>query len=344
MKVSVVAFAECMTSAVYGVLDAFGIAGRLAGRMGSNVWATHEVQLVTPGGLAVQGFGGFRMEPHASLDDAMDSDVVIVAPIMGDIGKVLARERALVEGLAALGPKASIVASACTGAFFLAEAGLLRGRRITTNPACAAAFRRRYPDVELALDESIVADQNLICAGSTTAFLDLSVHIVDRLGGHELAVATAKALSMDSNPSSQRVYRFFVAPRDHGDAAVLRIQDRLEDGHESQLAIGRLAQAGGMSRRNLNRRFAAATGLSPAEYLRLVRMERAKRMLESEPMSTDQIAHSVGYGEARSFARAFRASVGCSPGEYRRRFRLRAGATTVASPAGPSVLRDHRAP
>ena len=80
MKVSVVAFTECMTSAVYGVLDAFGIAGRLAGRMGSNVWATHEVQLVTPGGLAVQGFGGFRMEPHASLDDAMDTDVVIVAP------------------------------------------------------------------------------------------------------------------------------------------------------------------------------------------------------------------------------------------------------------------------
>jgi len=330
MKISVVAFDECMTSAVYGVLDAFGIAERLAARMGSTAWAPHAVRLVTSSGLAVQGYGGFRMEPHASLDDAMDSDVVIVPPIMGDIGKALQRERALVEGLAALGPKVSILASACTGAFFLAEAGLLRGRRITTNPALAATFRRRYPDVELALDESIVADRNLICAGSTTAYLDLAVHIVDRLAGHDLAVVTAKALARDSNPSSQRVYRFFVARRNHGDAAVLRIQDRLEDGHEAHLAIGPLAQAGGMSRRNLNRRFAAATGLSPAEYLRLVRMERAKRMLESESMSTDQIAHSVGYGEARAFARAFRASVGCPPGEYRRRFRSRAGATAVA--------------
>ena len=118
-------------------------------------------------------------------------------------------------------PISTLLASTCTGAFLLAEAGILDGRRVTTNPALSALFQQRYPRVHLALDERLIDDNMVICAGATTAYLNLAIHVIDRLAGHDLAVSTAKALSIDRNPESQRPYFLFIAPKDQGDDKVL---------------------------------------------------------------------------------------------------------------------------
>ena len=89
-----------------------------------------------------------------------------------------------------------------------------------TNPAFSALFQQRYPAVTLALDERIIDDNRVICAGATTAYLNLAIHVIDRLAGHDLAVSTAKALSIDRNPESQRPYFLFIAPKDHGDEKI----------------------------------------------------------------------------------------------------------------------------
>jgi transcriptional regulator GlxA family with amidase domain len=117
----------------------------------------------------------------------------------------------------------------------------------------------------------------VICAGATTAYLNLAVHVVDRLAGHDLAVATAKALSIDLHGESQRPYFLFIAPRDHGDAKVLELQGWIENNYARAIDISDMVEVGGMSVRNLSRRFHAATGLSPRQYLRRVRIEAAKR-------------------------------------------------------------------
>jgi transcriptional regulator GlxA family with amidase domain len=161
----------------------------------------------------------------------------------------------------------------------------------------------------------------VICAGATTSYLYLAVHVIDRLAGHELAVATAKALSIDRNPDSQRPYFLFIAPRDHGDDRVLKVQEWIETNHNKPIAIAEMVAAAGMSVRNLNRRFVAATGLSPRDYLRRVRIEAAKRLLEGKNATLDRIAGEVGYGDTRAFVRAFAEVAGLSPGQYRRRFR-----------------------
>lgn len=321
MKIAVVAFNDCMTSAVFGLLDAFAIATQRASLSNTSTWGTNEICLVTAGGAAILGGGGFRIEPQGSLDDARDADVVLVPPIMAGIEAVLARERPLIDWLATFRPNPTLLASTCTGAFLLAEAGVLDGRRITTNPLFRELFEQRYPRVSLDLDQRIVEDRMVLCAGSTTAYLDLALHIVDRFGGHDLAVATAKVLSMDKNPGSQRPYLMFVAPRGHGDGRVLQLQDWIETHHREPIGVEDMARAGGMSLRNLSRRFRLATGLSPVQYLRMVRVETAKRLLEIEDASTDRIAEQVGYGDPRAFIRAFGALAGLSPGQYRRRFR-----------------------
>lgn len=321
MKITVVAFENCMTSAVYGLLDAFTVAATVASRTDPSSWTNHHIRLATSHGQPVRGFGGFRIEPHCSLEEASDGDVVLTPAILGDIEETLAREGDLVAWLSSLQPNPMLVASTCTGAFLLAEAGLLNGRRITTNPLYRALFEARYPSVRLALDQRIVEDRMVICAGSTSAFLDLAIHIVDRLGGHDLATSTAKALSMDRNPGSQRPYLLFIAPRDHGDERVLKLQDWIEAQHSEPIGVDEMASVAGMSVRNLNRRFRAATGQAPVDYLRAVRMETAKRLLELNGAPVQRVAEQVGYGDVRAFIRAFGAWAGLSPGQYRLRFR-----------------------
>ncbi len=323
MEITIVAFESCMTSAVFGLTDAFALAAALSARSNQSSWAAHRVRLASATGAAVTGFGGFRIEPHGPLTQVAAGGVILVPPIIGEVAPVLERERATVDWLAGAAPQAALLASACTGAFLLGEAGVLAGRRVTTNPLFAAQFAARYPGVTLALDERLAGDGRVVCAGATTAFLDLAVHVIDRLGGHDLAVATAKLLSLDKNPGSQRPYLLFIAPRDHGDAQVLAVQDRIEADFAAPLAMAELAGDAGMSLRSLSRRFLAATGLTPMQYLRLVRVETAKRLLETGPRSVEQVAADVGYGDTRAFVRAFGEAAGLTPADYRRRFRAR---------------------
>jgi transcriptional regulator GlxA family with amidase domain len=140
-------------------------------------------QIVTPGGVPVKGYGGHSIEPHASLAEASDSNVVLIPPIFNDIEQTLADETGLVAWLASFPRGSTLLASSGTGAFLLAEAGLLTGRRVTTNPAFSDLFARRYPSIQLALDERIIGDNMVICAGATTAYLKLAVHIIERLAG-----------------------------------------------------------------------------------------------------------------------------------------------------------------
>ncbi|WP_332764581.1 GlxA family transcriptional regulator [Phenylobacterium sp.] len=322
MKIVITAFDGCMASAVHGILDTMAIARQLAEVTSGGGFLDHAVSVATADGRPAVGYGGLRIDAALSHAEAAGADVLIVPPIMADIETTLAVQLPLVGFLASHAPSARLVGSACTGAFLLAEAGLLTNRTITTNPAFAALFRARYPTVQLALEEKIVAGQQLVLAGSTTAYLDLAVHLVARLGSPELALATARALSIDLNPGSQRLYQVFVAPRDHGDERVHAVQNRIEHDHAKTLSAAALGRECGLSLRSLTRRFRAATGMSPAEYHRRVRIETAKRMLEAGNQSLEQIAISVGFSESQAFQRAFRIIAGCTPGAYRSRFGL----------------------
>jgi transcriptional regulator GlxA family with amidase domain len=323
MKITIVAFEGCMTSAVFGQADAFAVAAYISGRRGDNIWSGHDVRLATADGKAVRGYGGHLIEPQCSLADARDSNVVLIPPIFNDIEQTLVQETGLVSWLTSFPANSTLLASTCTGAFLLAEAGILDGRRITTNPAFSELFRRRYPAVRLAMDERIIDDNMVICAGSTTAYLNLAIHVIDRLAGHDLAVSTAKALSIDRNPESQRPYFLFIAPRDHGDDKVLQLQNWIEIHHHEPIGIDDMVSAAGMSVRNLNRRFASATGMAPRQYLRRVRIEAAKRLLEAQNVPIERVAVQVGYGDTRAFIRAFGILAGLSPGQYRQKFHAR---------------------
>jgi transcriptional regulator GlxA family with amidase domain len=275
------------------------------------------VTVVAASPSPVRGSGGFAI-PAVGLASAGRIDVAIVPPIAGPIRETVAANPAIVSWLRGSGD--AVVASVCTGAFFVAEAKLFAGRRATTNPAFAEQFRRAYPDVELVPEERLIDEGRVLCAGSTTAFLDLAVYLVDRFAGHEIAVMTAKTLCMDMAHRSQLPYFVYVGPKDHGDGGVLELQTWMETHCDRLVTVIGLAKRGRMSQRSLNRRFRAATGMAPLDYLHRFRTEIAKRLLETSDLTVEQVTARVGYEDARSFSRLFRSLVGLSPREYRLRF------------------------
>jgi transcriptional regulator GlxA family with amidase domain len=276
--------------------------------------------VATPTGSDALAFGGTLIHADAPIAALGQVHVVVVPPILEGLDESLERHAELIAWLRASAARGTVLASVCTGAFFLAEAGLLDGRRATTYPGRASSFRRRYPRVTLDADRRLVDEGVVVSAGATTSFLDLALHLVERYAGHAIAVLTAKVLAVDKNRLSQRPYFLFADQRDHGDAQMLQIQDWLEEHHRDAVDIQALGRLVAMSVRTLNRRFRAATGESPISYLHRIRIEAAKRMLEDTRANVDEITRAVGYGDARSFSRLFKRETGLAPRQYRERF------------------------
>lgn len=238
-----------------------------------------------------------------------------------EVDTVLRTHTKAIRWLARLHGKGATLASVCTGAFLLAEAGLLDGRTATTHWGFAAEFKRRYPRVRLLPERTITDEGDLLCAGGADSGLWLCLHLIERELGHEIAAETAKAFLLDLRPPPQQSFTVFQGRRGHGDASIDRVQDRLERGFAKPLTLEGLAAEAGMSPRNLHRRFKAVTGAAPRAYLQSVRIEAAKRLLERTRKGVEEIGYEVGYGDSRFFRRLFRKQVGTGPASYRKRFR-----------------------
>jgi enoyl-CoA hydratase/isomerase-like protein/DJ-1/PfpI family protein len=177
MKITIVAFEGCMASAVYGQADAFAIAAYISDRRRDASWSGREVRIATPDGKPVPGYGGHAIAPHCALAEAKDSDVILIPPIFNDIETTLAAEVGLLGWLRSFPKDQALLASTCTGAFFLAEAGILDGRRVTTNPAFSALFQQRYPAIMLALDERLIAlAADIVIAADNARFAFHEIH------------------------------------------------------------------------------------------------------------------------------------------------------------------------
>ena len=318
--IDVIAVDDCLGSAVVGLLDAFAVANVIADRLGLR--GLHfRARAVAANPDAVRAFGGAR--PFAvGMDIASQPDVLIVPPIMREAMALTDHPDIVFDRLRLQAAAGRRVASVCSGAFLLAEAGVLDGKTATTSHFLAEAFQSRYPAVLLAPRRQLTEDDGIVCAGATTSWLALAIHLIERSAGRRLAVAVAKYLVVDPNAASQQPYFFSAPPRNHKDPDVHALQAWIEQSFAEEISIERLCQHANMSRRSLTRRFRAATGDSPLAYVRKIRLEVAKRLLEEHCISIEKVTREVGYSDARSFSRLFRDHTGVSPGEYRRRFGL----------------------
>ncbi|NVZ70665.1 GlxA family transcriptional regulator [Pseudomonas costantinii] len=279
-----------------------------------------EVVTASLEGQPVSVWGGQCFQVDRALAQIPQTDLVLIPGFLFTLKEALPRFSAYGPWLREQHAQGAVLASMCTGAFLLAEGGLLQGLRATTHWALAESFRRRYADVMLDDTQILCEENRVITSGGASAAMDLMLHLIRRFGSPELAQTCGKYLLIDKVRTEQSVYAMWSLPKSHGDAEILRVQHWLEQHFAKSLVIDEVAQRFGFGVRNFKRRFKDATGYTPIAYLQTLRLERAKQMLESTRMTLESITYAVGYEDSNSFRRLFQQRVGVLPAAYRKKF------------------------
>ena len=228
---------------------------------------------------------------------------------------------AVAEWMRLAAHKASRVASVCAGAFVLAEAGLLKGRRATTHWQCLQELSQRYPDVQVEADSIFVQDGKIFTSAGAAAGMDLALSFVESDLGPDLARAVARHLVIYlRRPGGQSQFSAALEREASSPGPVRDIQGWILGHLDEDLRVERLAEQVAMSPRNFARVFCREVGTTPARYVEELRVEEAKRRLEQGDEIVERIGSECGLGSALGLRRAFQRHLGISPGEYRERF------------------------
>lgn len=219
----------------------------------------------------------------------------------------------------------SITCSICMGAFVLAQTTLLKNRQATTHWALKTSFASLFPDTDLQTDKLIVDDGDIITAGGLMAWNDLGLKLIGRFTGSSIMLDVARFFLIDPNGRQQKTYNNFTPHLLHGDEAILRVQHWLQSHYHEKVTSKEMASIATLSERTFLRRFQKTTELNPTNYLQLLRVGRARELLELSTMPFNQITWKVGYNDTGAFHKLFQKTVGLTPGEYRHRFRVGVG-------------------
>ncbi len=268
-------------------------------------------------GRKIAGQYGMNMSVDGGLDRLAMAGTVIVPGWQGI--DVPVPERTL-DALRKAHARGARLMSICSGSFVLAATGLLDGKRATTHWRYADALQRRYPRVQVDADVLYIDEGNLLTSAGSAAGLDLCLHLVRRDYGPVIANQVARRLVIAPHREGGQA-QFIEAPvASTGRNSLSSLLDTLSRRLDEPLRIADLAQWAAMSERTFLRRFQAATGVTPAEWMTRMRLDRARGLLESTGLSIEQIAGQTGLGSATTMRHHFRNRVGLSPAEYRKRF------------------------
>jgi transcriptional regulator GlxA family with amidase domain len=217
--------------------------------------------------------------------------------------------------------------SVCTGAFLLARAGLLDGRRATTHWASCADLARRYPAITVDPDPIFVRDGNVVTSAGVTAGMDLALSLVEEDLGREVALEAARWLVLFlQRPGGQAQFSAQLSAQTAERPPLRELQSWIPDHLGEDLSVPALARRASMSDRNFARAFRRETGMTPGAYVEAARVERARIALETGELPVEAVASQAGFGTVETMRRAFRRRVGVSPVDYRSRFRTNPGA------------------
>jgi transcriptional regulator GlxA family with amidase domain len=248
---------------------------------------------------------------------ALDTLVVAGGPGSRDA----ARDQATVGWVRAAASRARRVSSVCTGAFVLAEAGLLDGHRATTHWANCDRLAERYPAVSVERDPIFVRDGNVYTSAGVTAGMDLALALVEEDLGRKTALEAARWLVLFvKRPGGQSQFSARLAAQTADREPLREVQDWIDGNLEADLSVAALAERAHMSERNFARAFRRELGLTPAAYVEVARIEAARMSLESTGAPVEVVAREAGFGTVETMRRAFHRRLGVGPAEYRTRF------------------------
>jgi transcriptional regulator GlxA family with amidase domain len=280
-----------------------------------------DIKLVAANKQVSLNDGLYKIQTDEVLDESFHPDLVIIPPMSGSIDSWITKNRKYIPWLVDKYKNGGTeIASLCVGAFVLAETGLLDGLECSTHWNTANEFRLRYPDIKL-VDYKIITDYNgLYTSGGANSYWNLLIYLIDKYVDHDIAIRTSKYFEVEMERVNQSIFTIFEGIKNHKDTRILDAQNYIENRYSEKLSIDELADKCALSSRTFQRRFKKATHLTVSEYIQKIKMEVAKKLLESGRMTINEVMAEVGYNDPKAFRQLFKKACGTTPLKYKNRY------------------------
>jgi transcriptional regulator GlxA family with amidase domain len=319
-RVVMVAFDDAQIIDITGPLEVFSRATRWLSD--ERRWRTpaYTIELVAAAAGPITTSSGLRLIADRQISEVRGPiDTLLVAGGRGTTAAL--QNRVLIDWIRRTGPRVRRLCSVCTGAFLLAEAGLLDGRAATTHWRQCEALAKRYPAITVETDPIFVRDANVFTSAGVTAGIDLALALVEEDHGGDTALAVARELVMFlRRPGGQSQFSVQLSAQTADREPLRDLQNWIANNLDQDLSVESLARRTAMSPRNFARVFSREVGLTPGQFVENLRLETARRRLEESVDGVDLIASETGFGTRESMRRAFLRNLHVPPSAYRSRF------------------------
>ncbi|WP_050606161.1 GlxA family transcriptional regulator [Ruegeria sp. 6PALISEP08] len=327
-SVQIVATSATSASSVFGLYDTLVAAGRDWEHLvsGEEPMPVFDVSLVGPD---IEGFrcgSGIWIVPDQTFKNADDADIIVVPGLtLSPHDRLDPELHPCLAWLAKRDLAKTRIVSACTGAVYLAEIGILDGVEATTHWAWEGLFRRFYSNVRLRIDRGLCfadASHGPVTSGGTTGWQELATFLIAHYGGTQRAVRAAKVWLMANRGELQSPFCSMITTTPHADAIISQAQLWISNNYAIDNPVAEMAKRSGLPPTTFARRFRKATSKSPQDYVLALRIEEARQLLETTDCSVVEVGEAVGYADTPSFRRLFKRKTGLTPVEHRKMFGL----------------------
>lgn len=304
---------------IVGVFEIFTEANAYWKKSGKEV--KYKIQTASVSKKVEFSKGMITLQPEATLSSIKRTDLIIVPPSgirsSADIQK---GNRGIVSWIEKQYKLGAEVASMCSGAFMLASSGILNGKTCSTHWAHADTFRNSFPEVDLKEEKLITAESGIYTNGGAYSFLNLMIYLVEKYYDRSTAIYCSKVFQVDLERQAQSTFAIFSGQKKHSDDMILKAQSYIEKNYQEKISIGLLSGRFSLGRRNFDRRFIKATGITPLDYLQRVKIEAAKTSLENTRKTVNEVMYDVGYNDTKAFREVFSRITGMSPVDYKSKY------------------------
>jgi transcriptional regulator GlxA family with amidase domain len=262
----------------------------------------------------------FSVKPDCTIDEVKRTDLIIIPAVNGDMNEVIDQNKDFFPWIRDQHAQGAEVASLCVGAFLLASTGLLHGKKCSTHWMAVNTFKEMFPDVHLVSEKIITDEDGIYSSGGANSFWNLLLYLLEKYTDREMAILFSKYYAIEIDRFSQSPFIMFQGQKDHADDVIKKAQNFIEHNFQERITVEQLASMLALGRRNLERRFKKATSNSIIEYMQRVKIEAAKKSLETSSENVNEVMYRVGYTDSKAFRNTFKRYTGLSPIQYRSKY------------------------
>lgn len=270
--------------------------------------------------------GIFAVYTDKLIKDVTKTDLIIIPALSGDLKITLEKNKDFIPWIVKHYENNSEVASLCLGAFLLASTGLLNGKECSTHWLFANDFRTMFPEVTL-IDGNIISEEKgIYSSGGASSYWNLLLHLIEKYTTREMAIRAAKFFAVEIDRKSQSPFIMFNGQKKHDDEPIKEAQAYIEKNFTEKISVEELAVKFAIGRRHFERRFKKSTNNTPMEYIQRVKVEAAKKQLETGRKNVTEVMYEVGYVDTKAFRSIFKKITGMSPVDYKNKYNKEAAA------------------